>query len=324
MEVASPARRLPRRRALDSRARRVLRWTAPAVYVLALAAFMWRDGVPAARERLLLWLVLGLLALTITNAGGWMRSVLLEWIPFALLLWVYDLLRGRADGLVFEAHFQPQIEADRILFLGAVPSVWLQEQLWRGAAEVRWYDYASWAVYMSYFVATYAVAAALWIVDRSRFRRYVGTVVLLAMLGFATFALFPAAPPWLASREGELAETTRSIGPISGEIPFVSISFESLFEKGSEYSNQVAAVPSLHAGYTLLIALFLWPLFPRARPLLAAYTVAMAFALVYTAEHYVVDVLLGWAYALAAVWAVHRLADRWTRRRRPLQEPVHG
>ena len=37
---------------------------------------------------------------------------------------------------------------------------------------------------------------------------------------------------------------------------------------------------------------------------------AMAFALVYTAEHYVVDILLGWAYALVAVWVVHRVADR--------------
>jgi hypothetical protein len=36
----------------------------------------------------------------------------------------------------------------------------------------------------------------------------------------------------------------------------------------------------------------------------------MAFALVYTAEHYVVDILLGWAYTLVAIWAVSRLANR--------------
>ena len=36
----------------------------------------------------------------------------------------------------------------------------------------------------------------------------------------------------------------------------------------------------------------------------------MAFALVYTAEHYVVDILLGWAYTLIAVWAVDSVADR--------------
>ena len=36
----------------------------------------------------------------------------------------------------------------------------------------------------------------------------------------------------------------------------------------------------------------------------------MAYALVYTAEHYVFDILLGWAYTVVAVWVVNRIADR--------------
>jgi hypothetical protein len=44
--------------------------------------------------------------------------------------------------------------------------------------------------------------------------------------------------------------------------------------------------------------------------LLAAYPVAMAFALVYAAEHYVFDILLGWTYTVIAVWVVHWIADR--------------
>ena len=41
----------------------------------------------------------------------------------------------------------------------------------------------------------------------------------------------------------------------------------------------------------------------------------MAFALVYTAEHYFVDVLLGWAYALVAFWTINLLVDRLAARR---------
>ena len=195
-----------------------------------------------------------------------MRSVVFEWLPFALVLAVYDLLRGHADGLLFSAWYRPQLEADDFLFGGNVPTVWLQDRLWHGSAHLRWYDYASWGVYMSYFVATYLVAGLLWFFARARFRRYVGCVALLAGMGFATFALFPAAPPWLASREGELDATTRLIGPISGHVPFLSFSFEGLFERGWEYSNPVAAVPSLHAAYTLLITLFLWRSAPLGPP----------------------------------------------------------
>jgi membrane-associated phospholipid phosphatase len=300
-------------RALSSRA---VRWAAPVVYVAALSVYMWREGVPVGRERLLVWIVLGLLALSTANLGGWIRGVIVDWLPLGLVLAAYDLLRGQADGLLFSTWFRPQLEADAFLFGGTVPSVWLQERLWHGESDVRWYDYGSWAVYVSYFVATYLLAGLLWFFARHRFRRYVATVALLAFMAFATFALFPAAPPWLASREGELEPTTRLIGPITGEIPFLSLSFEGLYERGSEYANPVAAVPSLHAAYTLLIALFLWRSAPLwGRILLAAYPPAMAFALVYTAEHYLVDILLGWAYTVAALVAVLRVADRIARRR---------
>jgi hypothetical protein len=293
-------------------------WLAPAAYAGALGWFMWREGVPLSRDRLLLWIVLGLLALSVANLGGWVRGVVLEWLPFAVVLWAYDLLRGHADGWLFDAHYTPQLEADRLLFLGHVPTVWLQDRLWDGFSQLHWYDYASWVVYMSYFLATYVVAGVLWFVARDRFRRYVATVTLLAAMGFATFALFPAAPPWLASRHGELDATVRSIGPITGHIPFVSVSFEGLYERGSEYANPVAAVPSLHAAYTLLIALALWPLAGRAgRVLLAAYPVAMAFALVYTAEHYAIDILLGWGYCVVAFAVVNRVANAIARRAGP-------
>ena len=286
-----------------------VRLGAPLAYVAALSAYMWSEGIPVGRERLLVWLVLGLLALSTTNVGRWVRSVVVDWLPFALVLSAYDLLRGQADGLLFSAWYRPQLEADAFLFGGTVPTVWLQERLWNGAGDVRWYDFASWAVYVSYFLATYVLAAALWLFARPRFRPYAATVALLAVMAFVTFALFPAAPPWLASDAGLLADTTRIVGPVTGEIPFLSLSFEGLYERGSEYANPVAAVPSLHAAYTLLVSLTLWRPSPNwAKPLLAAYPPAMAFALVYTAEHYVVDILLGWAYTLAAVWIVSRAA----------------
>ena len=294
----------------SGRAFAALRVLAPAAYVAVLSFVVYRDGIPAARERLLMWIVLGLLAVSITNVRGWARGVVLEWLPLALILWAYDLLRGQADGLLFETHVRPQLEADRILGLGTAPTVWLQDHLWHGALDLRWWDYAAWAVYVSYFLATYVLAGWLWFFARDRFRRYVAAVSLLAMMGFATYALFPAAPPWMASRIGELEPTTRTIGIVAGQLPWLD--FSTLFERGAEYANPVAAVPSLHAAYTLLFAITLWPLVPRwVRPLLVAYPAAMAFALVYTAEHYLVDVLLGWAYTLVAVWIVARAAAAW-------------
>ena len=112
---------------------RVLRWALPAAYCLALAVFLWRDGIWFARDRLLLWIVLGLLAFSVTDLRRWARGVLVEWLPFALILWVYDLLRGMADDLWFSVHYLPQLRVDEWLAGGTAPTVWLQQQLWHGS-----------------------------------------------------------------------------------------------------------------------------------------------------------------------------------------------
>jgi hypothetical protein len=294
--------------------RRALRWGGPLVYGVALGLTLWVDGIPLSRDRLLMWILLGLLAFSLTNVSGWARSVVLEWIPFAIILWVYDILRGQADGLLFDAHVLPQLRVDEVMFGGTAPTVFLQEHLWDGFAQIHWYDYATWLVYVSYFVGTYLCAALLWWINRPLFRRYVVMVSALAFMGFTTYALFPAAPPWMASELGALEPTTRSIGVIWGHIPIAH--FNTLFDKGTEYANAVAAVPSLHAAYTLLITLVLWRLAPWwGRVLLALYPWAMAFALVYTAEHYFSDILLGWLYTVVAYVAVNRIAGRLAARR---------
>jgi membrane-associated phospholipid phosphatase len=75
----------------------------------------------------------------------------------------------------------------------------------------------------------------------------------------------------------------------------------------------VAAIPSLHAGLTAAIAAFLWTRVRRKwRPLLVACVVVMAFTLVYTAEHFVVDILLGWVLAAVVLLVMRRFESRRT------------
>jgi membrane-associated phospholipid phosphatase len=47
---------------------------------------------------------------------------------------------------------------------------------------------------------------------------------------------------------------------------------------------------------------------------LVAYVLIMAFTLVYTAEHYVIDILLGWALAVVTIVALNRHEARRARR----------
>jgi len=301
------------------RLRVLARWAGPTAYLMALTITVADDGLPLMHDRLLLWVGLGLVAFSLHRLRRDAITLLLDWLPFAAILLVYDLLRGLADNLLFRAHTWPQLYFDQDLFGGLAPTVWLQRTLYHGPEALRWYDYGAWAVYLTHFFATLAVAMVLWLVARPHFRRYAATVSLLAAMGFATYALFPAVPPWMAAQQGALPpDVQRIVGAVFAHLPIQDS--RTLFLQGTRYANNVAAMPSLHAAYSLVIAVFLWPLVRGWwwRALLAAYPPAMGFALVYTGEHYVADVLAGWAYALVACLAVEALAA-WlvARRGRP-------
>ncbi|HZU39980.1 MAG TPA: phosphatase PAP2 family protein [Solirubrobacteraceae bacterium] len=287
------------------------RFVVPALYALATAAFFVVVGVPYQRDLIALWAIVGLLCFSLADLRGSARGIVLEWLPFMAILIAYDSLRGSA-GHVFGVHYLPQLDVDRWLFGGTTPTVTLQHWLWHG--HVVWYDVLLWCVYLTHFFATPLLAAVLWKLDRPRFRVFAVLVCTLSFLGLATYALYPAAPPWMAADAHLIAPITRIIPAVFAGLHTHSAG--SLIEHGYQYANNVAAVPSLHTAFALLIAITLWPRAPRPlRPLVALYPLAMAFTLVYTGEHYVFDVVLGWVYTLVAVLLGRALMRWWSARR---------
>ncbi len=218
-------------------------------------------GVPTSHDLVFFWFALGIIAFSVTDAKRRASRLVIEWSPFIAVLFVYDRLRGYADGLLFHAREVPQIKIEAALFGKPIPTVWLQSHLWHGPTDLRWWDYATWFIYLTHFFATLVVAAVLWRWAHDRFVRFATMVCVLSLAGFATYVLFPAVPPWLAAQHGSIGEANRTVGVTWHHVPIAH--FGSLFEKGQTYANNVAAMPSLHAGFALLITLYLWRLVPR-------------------------------------------------------------
>ena len=305
------------------------------------------DGVAFNRELLLLYIATGLIAASI-GRGHKVVAVLRDWLPFALVLVLYDLSRGAADMLGAAALWRFQPDADRWLFFGTVPTVWLQERI--KMPQPPWWEMIISSIYMSFFILPYAVAGVLWLYNRTDWAAFVRRFVVLSFAAVAVYVVVPAAPPWAAARctaadiaggppnppcmyrsaagvpDGGLLGAMHMSQP--GAHQFVERistrgwgtlhlqSAGALVNSGQASVNLVAAIPSLHAALTAMISIFLWRRVRRGwRPLLVAYPLAMAFVLVYSAEHFVVDILLGWALA-AAVSALLGLLDAlWSRRR---------
>lgn len=288
--------------------RRALVIGAPLVYVAALATVIFSWGLPLARDQLFFWMLLGLAAFSVGSWRSW-GIMLLAWLPWLGLLVIYDELRASVSVAAIDAHVAPQIVVDKVIGVGAVPTVWLQEHLWR-AGHFRWYDYGVWAVYMTHFFAVWLVAVALWCIDRRRFARYAGVTIVLTLSVFLVYWLYPAQPPWLASDAARIGPVTRIVPLIWDHLGVTSIT--SVYDNGG-LVNTVAAMPSLHAAYPMMLLLFFWGAGPRVRAGLALYVLAMAYALVYSGEHFVSDILAGWAMAGAA-YGIVALAPAASRR----------
>ena len=257
------------------------------------------------------------------KAPGAVAQLLLAWWPLGVVLvayavaqWINSPLGGRLEqgapnALGFPLHISEPGVADRALF-GTLPSAWLQDRLYT-PAQAHWWDAPLALVYVSHFVAIPLAVAVLWFRRSDRFRRCLWAVLVTTGVGIVTYVVYPMAPPWLAAQLGHVEPVARisGIGWQALELPWVG----GLLGSSQAASNPVAAMPSLHAGSAALVLLLFWSVARWwGRCLLAVYAALMAFTLVYTGEHYVVDVLGGWsAAAIGAIvgwWLVTAAAPR--------------
>src|SRR5688572_11066001 len=104
-------------------------------------------------------------------------AFLRDWSPIVLLILSYEALRGMADGLVASTAVQFPIDADRAMFFGTLPTIWLQDRLW-DPDNIRWYDYASAFLHPMHFVVPLVMAFIFWIRDRRLYWTFVLSYLL--------------------------------------------------------------------------------------------------------------------------------------------------
>ena len=225
-----------------------------------------------------------------------LRWVLGQVVVVAVGIVVYFRIRGITDASpqVAHAHASEIVRAEHWLGIDVERAVQApvasSEAL---ATAANWvYVWGHWPVIL---------ATMVWLVwhHRDAFRRLRDGMLVSGFLGMVVFVSFPVAPPRLVDLDlvdtvTERSEAYRYLQPPA-------------------FVNQYAAMPSLHAGWDLLVGLAIvsaattvgFRLVGLLMPLL------MVWAVVATANHYVLDVVAG----IALVLIGHAMALRLERRR---------
>ena len=280
-------------------------------WIAIVAAWWWRFGIPNDSITVLITLWLGTIAWNIEAPWRQHLGFLRDWSVPAVLLTFYFFSRGLVDELEITTHWTMPIDADRWLGGGVTPTERLQDA-WCGEpclreSDPRWYDVYFTSVYATHFLAGLSIAVVLWLRDRGEWLKWMRRFIGLNLGGLVIYIAYPMAPPWLASQEGYLGEVARLTSRGWRDI---GLSRVDVILNG--VGNPVAAMPSLHAGTAILIALYaVQRLRSPARWLLLLYPLSMCVALVYNGEHYVIDEVAGGLLAVVVLVG----ASWWERRR---------
>ena len=272
-------------------------YLATGVFLVAAEAIFVYSG-----SRLSVPPMLLILLLVFARPGEKLRFVR-DFGPFLLVLLAYYSMWGSADDLGGALQITPQIEAERFLFGGRIPTIVLQDWLY-DPANPHWYDYLAVVGHMSHFIVPMLFAGVIWQHYRHLHVRFLSTFVLLFLAGFLTFLIMPSAPPWWASDAGYL----ETVYLVHETVPGLTRLYSELS------ANPVAAIPSLHAALPWLVFLFMLKIWGRRLLPAVIYPVFIWWALVYMGHHYVVDEIAGVIYATAAYYALSGHPYRLVRR----------
>ena len=256
-----------------------------------------RGGFPSMGQGIMLMLSVALL---VNRGGEFVRDLL----AVILALFSYGLVSTYAEKLNFTVHYAPQVDAERFLFHGTLPTVWLQHHL--GTSGTAPLALFSVVMYLSHFVVPAVLGFAMWIKrDRRTFQALMFGLITVTLIGEMTFVLAPTAPPWLASQHGFTPHIDHLLKQAMQGLHLDQLAVR----EGNPHSyNIVAAMPSLHAAFPvvglLVAAHYALPRWVRAA--LVLQFLGIVFAIVYMGDHYVVDAVAGVAYAYAAWFLVRR------------------
>jgi hypothetical protein len=206
------------------------------------------------------------------------RWIVGQLLVVAAAIFVYFRIRGITEASVDVAHANADHVVSLERWLGidverAVQAPVASSQTLATAAN--WvYVWGHWPVIL---------ATMVWLVWRHRetFRRLRDGMLVSGFLGMATFVSFPVAPPrlfdlGLVDTVTQRSEAYRYLQPPA-------------------FVNQYAAMPSLHAGWDLLVGLAIASAATTValRMVGVLMPVLMVWAVVATANHYVLDVVAG-------------------------------
>ena len=224
------------------------------------------------------------------------RTALREASFIAAAALLYSLVRGLTDDRVDAAFANAERVISLERWLGIFVEADLQRVALRGDGVI---DVVN-AIYIAYWPIVFGTLLWLLVRHPAVYPLYRNALLASGALSLAVFALYPLAPPRFLPEHGFVDTIARE-----------SEGYRSF--NASALVNEYAAMPSLHFGWVLLLAIAVATLV-RSRIVRASAVVTpvvMLAAIVLTGNHFIIDGIVGGVVVLAGLWTALLLRRRF-------------
>jgi len=207
-----------------------------------------------------------------------LSTLMKQFVPTLSLYLLYELIGGVMSPLKNEIDWFTPARFEYLIF-GNVLSVIFQQY------RTNFLDSFFTVIYISHPFYLLLLSIILYRKHRGVFKRFSRTMVITCYVAFLIFLLYPAAPPWLATKDVDnIPRTLLNNFYANLRIP---ITYEGFAR------NLYAAVPSLHCALAWNSTLCVRKLGKKYGVLMFCFAASLWIATIYTGNHFILDIILG-------------------------------
>jgi membrane-associated phospholipid phosphatase len=236
-----------------------------------------------------------------------------------IIFWIiFDYMKAFPNYLYNTVHIESLYNAEKNLFGIQVSGQQLTpNEFWQRNTRT-WLDLLSGFFYLCWVPVPLFFAAYLFFSKRrQQFIYFALTFLLVNLLGFVGYYVYPAAPPWYVQLYGFQFQS-HTPGNTAGLHRFDDFFHAGIFQAlYAKSSNVFAAMPSLHSAYNMIVLYYgIKNRMGIINVFFAAVVVGIWFAAVYSGHHYVLDVLGGIVCAVIGMFVFQKwvVPNRWFQR----------
>lgn len=231
------------------------------------------------------------------------RKFILGFSIFIVYWIIFDYMKAFPNYAFNSVHIEGLYKLEKHFFgiASADGSLLTPNEYWRIHGN-SFLDVMGGIFYLMWIPVPLAFAGYLFFINRKQFLQFSLTFVLVNLIGFVIYYLYPAAPPWYIQYHGFVFEA-HTAGNTAGLAKFDHFFNTPVFKSiYSNSSNVFAAMPSLHSSYPVIVLYY--GLKNKLGLMNVFFVIVMLgiwFTAIYTSHHYVLDVLSGIICAIIGI-----------------------